>query len=297
VTQAAAETSAAMPADQPLLCGGCGFDLRATTNDRCPECGRRFDPNHLITALIPWEQRKYIGRVRAYVGTVLLVTFTPWRVAGKVTTPVSLRDATRFRRVTVLIAFASLLAGGLMVRPWAAARSPKPNWYDEWARLLTSGWSFAVLCVGALLGLLAASRLPSAMVARRNAADARWCRTFAVLNYACAPLAWAPLVLVIAPLAWGTQPWELPGGHPDATFIADLMHELTPFPLVAGAVLLLAWLWCTLVMLRVASGCEWLRLAVPALVLPVGWGALLVLVPLALQLLVAFVVVVVISLG
>ena len=65
MTQAAAETPAAAPAEQPLLCGGCGFDLRATTADRCPECGRRFDPAHLITALIPWEQRKYVGRMRA----------------------------------------------------------------------------------------------------------------------------------------------------------------------------------------------------------------------------------------
>jgi hypothetical protein len=297
VTQAAAETSAAaVPADQPLLCGGCGFDLRAATADRCPECGRRFDPAHLITALIPWEQRKYIGRVRAYVGTVLLVTFLPWQAAEKVAMPVSLRDATLFRRVTVLIAFASLLAGGLMLRPWAARRYREPIWPDEWARLLTSGWSFAVLAAGVLLALLAATALPARLVPRQTAAEPRQRRAAALLSYACAPLAWAPLVLALSPLLWGTQPQGLPDGQTDETFLGAITRGLTPFPWVAGAGLMLAWLGCTLVMLRAASAGRW-RLAVALFVLPPVWAALLVLVPLALQLLVALIVVVVVSHG
>jgi hypothetical protein len=49
-------------------------------------------------------------------------------------------------------------------------------------------------------------------------------------------------------------------------------------------------------MLRAASAGRW-RLAVALFVLPPVWAALLVLVPLALQLLVAFIVVIVVSLG
>src|SRR3954471_13137052 len=54
---------------QALLCPGCGFDLRATTSDRCGECGLAFDRASLLESTIPWAHRRKIGRVRAYLKT------------------------------------------------------------------------------------------------------------------------------------------------------------------------------------------------------------------------------------
>jgi hypothetical protein len=300
VTHAAersAKSPAAVPADQPLLCGGCGFDLRARTTDRCPECGRRFDPNHLITALIPWEQRKYIGRVRAYIWTVLLVTFQPWRVADKVAMPVSLRDATRFRRVTVSIAVASIVGFGLMLRSWAVeAFGKSPYWPDEWAKILISPWSFAVAAVGLYVGLSAASRLA---VPFFRAGTCPRVRTIAVGQYASAPLAW---VLPVAALSAVVLLFfhEPPGRERDPyelQFFASALLDVAPIPVIGGALVGAAWLWSTLALLKRGTGCSWRRVLAAAVTLPVGWVGLLVLTPLLLELLVAFFVVVVISLG
>ena len=66
-----------LPLDADLLCGHCLHNLRAVPSDRCPECGRRFDRSRILLPNIPWEQRRYIGRFRAYWRTVRLITFRP----------------------------------------------------------------------------------------------------------------------------------------------------------------------------------------------------------------------------
>src|SRR5438876_11478595 len=96
--------------DISLLCGSCGYDLRGAVSDRCPQCGRRFDRDHLIAKLIPWEQRRFIGRTRAYLRTVRLVCFRPSLVAEKVAMPVSVRAARRFRAVTMAVMFVTVAA-------------------------------------------------------------------------------------------------------------------------------------------------------------------------------------------
>src|SRR5207253_458860 len=84
--------------------GGCGYDLRAAASDRCPECGRRFDLGHLVHDLVPWEQRKHIGRLRAFVSTALLATFRPRRLADKMIWPISRTAARAFWFCTMLLA-------------------------------------------------------------------------------------------------------------------------------------------------------------------------------------------------
>ena len=297
VTQSDASRLPAPPG-VPLLCGGCGFDLRATTADRCPECGRRFDPAHLITDLIPWEQRKYVGRVRAYVWTVLLVTFLPWKVADKVARPVSLRDARGFRRTTVFIALAGLVGGVLLLRPWATENFGKSaHWQDEWAKLFTSPWSFAVAAAGVLLGLSAASQVTVAFFGGKRTRN-RTARVRAIGHYASAPLAWLlPAVAYSALVAQVQEPVSQRDPYETQYFAVALAQRLTPFPFVLAGILLVLWLWSTLALLRRATACGWGRVLSAAITLPLIWTSLLVLTPLLLELLLALVVVIVISLG
>jgi hypothetical protein len=293
VTRTAAETSAAPPSDQPLLCGGCGFDLRAATADRCPECGRRFDPGHLITALIPWEQRKYIGRVRAYITTVLLVTFLPWRVADKVAMPVSLRDAQRFQRVSVLIGFTPLLGLGLLMRPWVRQRfAPVTHWRDEWARLLANDVSFWLAAAGLLLGIGAAARVGAPFFRPRGLPEPRRQRAAAVANYSSAALAWAPLAVAVSAVTvflYQLEADTVPAHRRESNFAAAVWEQFAPFALGVAAAVGAACLWSTLALMKRATACGWGRIAAAAAVLPPAWAGLILITPLVLELIAAFV--------
>ena len=56
-----------------MRCKACGYDLRSLPEHRCPECGRRFDPDNPRTFLTkPVCGRRYL--LLAVVGTVLVAT-------------------------------------------------------------------------------------------------------------------------------------------------------------------------------------------------------------------------------
>ena len=91
-----------------LLCGRCGYNLREIQSARCPECGRRFDRNHLIRDLVPWEQRGHVLRFRAFWQTVWMASFQPRRMVEKLEHPMSGRAARGFALRIVAFAAASL---------------------------------------------------------------------------------------------------------------------------------------------------------------------------------------------
>src|SRR5437016_4317678 len=94
---------------EDLLCGGCGYNLRGLPSDRCPECGQQFDPNHLIADLIPWEQRKHIGRIRAFWRTAWMASARPRQLVEKLQWPLSRAAARAFHARVVAFAAASLI--------------------------------------------------------------------------------------------------------------------------------------------------------------------------------------------
>ncbi len=106
-----------------LFCPNCGYNLRglplpppdakptpdAKPGERpCPECGQLFNPATLAASINPWTHRHKIGRVRAFLRTVLLVTFKPKRLAQDINYDVSYRDAQKFRFIVILINFVPL---------------------------------------------------------------------------------------------------------------------------------------------------------------------------------------------
>ena len=99
-----------------MFCESCTYSLAGLSGDRCPECGKRFDPQALPFARVPWLHRRRIGRVRAYRRTVAMVMVSPTRFAAELCRPVrvSADDARKFRRVTIRLATltAALLCGG-----------------------------------------------------------------------------------------------------------------------------------------------------------------------------------------
>lgn len=86
-----------------LPCAECGYDLRATTGERCPECGWVIDHEGLSKSQLPWGVRASIGRVRAYVQTVWLATAQPRKLAMETSHPVDFAAARRFAFITSIL--------------------------------------------------------------------------------------------------------------------------------------------------------------------------------------------------
>src|SRR5258707_5024806 len=129
--------------DDALRCPACDYDLRALAGERCPECGLAIDRAALSQSQIPWSHRGRIGRFRAYRKTVWMVFRHPKKVAADVSRPVSLDDARRFRRVTVLLTFLPLYGLGswgyiAWLHQWL---NPNPNSLSNTVKVGgTLGW-------------------------------------------------------------------------------------------------------------------------------------------------------------
>lgn len=214
----------AVGVDADLLCGGCGQNLRCVTADRCPECGRRFDRAHLISAHIPWERRKYLGRLRAFGRTVVAVSFHPWRLIDPHDNPITLRAARAFRARTVLLLFVPMFLvtfswytqQARMRRPTATFGSAlyKVTWW-QFGELLLTPWFFYTSAVAVLLGLFAVTGMASLFFAPRRLSPFDRQRGVAASLYANALLVWLVPLLGFASLGrtivWWVDRYNLHG--------------------------------------------------------------------------------------
>jgi len=119
-----------------MRCLGCGYDLRGLPENRCPECGRAFDPDDSTTFLCSQvDGRKYltmallglfgmvvpIPTARLLASVLLPGQVLGWGVlgvftAGLVTTAVTLgMSIKRFRQPPVAVAHRGALVAALVV--------------------------------------------------------------------------------------------------------------------------------------------------------------------------------------
>lgn len=209
----------AMPEDS--ACVGCGYDLRAISSDRCPECGTWFDATGELTPTLPWAHRRRLGRVRAYWKTVWLLTRRPSRLGAEISRTVDLAGAKSFRRVTLAIAFLSLAVTAYAARQmWSMhPQDQSPNAVEhamnqlsdvelgDLAGLLIWNWSFAVSLLVLWLTLISTTATAAWFVQTRKMETVRWNRAGALAFYTCAPLGLMPLAAAIGWAVFGIGTW------------------------------------------------------------------------------------------
>ena len=251
--------SAPVPQEYDVFCEGCGYSLLGLSTDRCPECGRHFDPTALPYARIPWLHRRRLGRWNAYWKTVWAVTFRPRDFAAELCRPVriSAEDARRFRRVTVHVAaIAGVIAITTLIvltEGWAAPPGlAEPGLSILRFGLVFTAWGSSVnfLRLATDMPLFIWKGLPS--LPETELAPLH--------HYASAPLALLPVVAVVA-LAPSIIKSAL--GDP-----FDIYLILNAIPVFLGVGwLLLCWQTPVLLMRR-ATGCSLGRALGLALYLP-----------------------------
>jgi hypothetical protein len=286
-----------------IFCPVCGYDLRGGGGERCPECGTSIDHEALARSQIPWSHRQQIGRFRAYWRTVWLATFHAKRLAQEASRPVDYRDARLFRIVTVLLVglpIAAAVGIAAAKTDWSAlpgeamlSSSQPPLWIFDLLTPFAAGASVpGLLPVCTPLFLLAATAAPSVWFRPQSLSSVKRDRAVALSSYACAPLVFISVAIVIGAVAFWLDP--SPVQAPWRTYQFVLALAIIAW-IVAVASLLLWWL-ATLRLLRHTTHADVFRTLVVAtgfpLTLALLGGLILGLIPCV----VGFVIVVVESL-
>ncbi len=294
--------------DPDIHCLQCGYCLQGVVGEHCPECGHSL-AGIREPAKIPWEQRREIGRFRAYWRTVWLVTFRNRRFCEACAGPVSYRDARLFQLVTILLAFLAAIGAVVAVyvtnppKLWTAA-TPLP-WnspflaaqrvvWDRvvWDRAYAEVWPVGIVAVCFFFFLAAATGVPSYFFHPQKITVRRQNSLVAMSHYACGPLGLAPVLTVLLALA-AIGALAMGGGFEPGWFRSDIFYV----PVVAAVVVTLLW-WLNLertarrTMPQVRG-----RSVRVALITPALWIALALLLVVGLPLVVLFVLMVASSLA
>ena len=255
-----------VPDEYDVFCEACGYSLAGLTGDRCPECGARFEPKGLPYARIPWLHRKRLGRGNAYFRTVLMVCFFPARFARELCRPVriSASDARRFRHETMLLptALTGLVMLALVV---AAIRN-----YILVSPLSPVDLVFIAVSAVALLGavhlfLYFATDMP--LFIWKGLPAVKPAELSPVHQYACAPLAFSPLLLLLLIYLIIQRESSVTTTRMVFTVIALAVAMVVPL-----------WLWIVaLVLMKVSTSAPLRRVLLLAIYLPVHWFVMLAL--------------------
>lgn len=150
---------------------------------------------------IPWENRKQIGRIRAYLRTAKTVMISPGELEQFLDVPVCEKHAKKFRRVTFQLTFiitlsvlVTLLAKGFMI-----AYTPGRELQEVEAIMLLI---FLRIAIGvlSLVGLFLATRSLEWFSCPRDFDPVRQDRAILLSCYVCAPVLIVTAVGAIASL-------------------------------------------------------------------------------------------------
>jgi hypothetical protein len=253
-----------------VFCGQCGYNLRASTAERCPECGVAIDRATLSGSTLPWRYRRYHGLWRAYWRTVRRVSFHRRQFAQEMQFPTSYGDARRFWLLTSLLVCAPMFLGAVamwILQSTGAARHPilasLGTFFGDPAGIATA---LSAEVIGLFLFLLAATGVPSYLCHPRSLPVERQNRAVALSHYAAAPLAFFPLVLVVLGLGLAALSADFPGGV-----------SLTALASLGGVTLLFFWYLRTATLTGDLTARGWRARVLITLALPILWAMLAVL--------------------
>jgi hypothetical protein len=254
-----------VPVEYDLLCEGCGYSLLGLYSDRCPECGRPFDPTELPLARVPWLYRARLGRVRAYLATVWMVLRRPREFAAEMCRPVRVSpdDARGFRRATLRLVLMTYVIGAAAIMVIAIREMLRVG-------VLTQTLYWIMPLIALTLGALALMAF-LAMATDLPTFIWRGLPTSPddlgpLHHYACAPLALVPPLAILAGGAIGAGyvlGWAPPNGEPapeSVVFVAALAALLAS----------LVW-WIPPILMRAATRCGPRRMFALAAYLPLHW--------------------------
>jgi hypothetical protein len=242
VAPTASSTTTPAPDAGAVLCPRCGYDLRATTAERCSECGLAVDRAALAESGFPWAHRGRLGRARAFAKTLWQVTVDDRRLRHEMAKPQDPRDARRFGWAVAALAAAGMLAYGgfLFVVSEGRAIEVSPSLFGSGS--VGSGlaqdalvpWAAAVafravlpLCLAGLAGYLATA--PAATFRLGRLPPGHQAKARAVAAYAAAPLAW---LAVAGGLTWAVYGLTEAGAYrPRSPLYAPLVAVGTFVPL------------------------------------------------------------------
>lgn len=89
-------------------CAACGYDLRATTTGRCPECGMAIGDT--VRAEIPWQRRAQLGISKAFFKTLVSVINRTSLLRAAESGGLLFRPARQFRLICCVITWLPLAA-------------------------------------------------------------------------------------------------------------------------------------------------------------------------------------------
>ena len=275
MTESQPFTSSPAEAEE-LFCSGCGYNLRGIASSRCPECGQPIDWAALRLPRIPWAHRRAIGRIRAYWRTVWWVTIRPAEIGKEAARPVSYRDGQVFRWVTVAWVFVTLamaaLLGNLTLRRFRVDEELLSTFF------IPAG-AFCMTLLSFLIWLVIVTGIGSYFHHSKWLPIVRQNRAIALSYYACACLAWLPIVLLLViGAAWLQHRYgsETLGRHAIRFMGSELVDWIVVLAWILPYLQLLEWWWSSIQILRFSTGSGFGRCLALAVFLPVSWLALLI---------------------
>jgi len=243
-----------------IVCPECGYDLQGITSERCPECGTQIDRASLAESRIPWENRRRIGRVRAYRRTVWLVIARLKDLAKEAARPVNYAAAQRFRWVTiglVFLAIAAMTAVTLSV-DWPSDRKRELENFASAFALPPElqPWVPPLAFLGFFLSLVVATGVPSYFFHPRSLPVIQQNRAVALTYYVSGMLTWVAAMVVLlwaAVLAYSELDDATQRVLSTVSLVACMLLEISAF------LLLVAWWWKSVALLRLTTRCGYLR--------------------------------------